>query len=61
MSNTKKCSACAYFENHNSVESLASSKIGLCRLNPPFIMETMAPVAQWPLVKSDDWCGKYSN
>ena len=61
MRTIKHCESCAYFEQTDAIEKVVSKSAGLCRYNPPLIMETMAPVAQWPVVQVNDWCGKFSN
>ena len=60
MENTKNCRACSYFDQTGAIEKVAYGLAGFCRYNPPLIMETMTPVAQWPVVQVQDWCGKFS-
>ena len=61
MTSSKNCGACNYFEQTDAIEKAVSNKAGLCRYNPPLMMETMAPVAQWPVVQVKDWCGKFAD
>lgn len=59
-SKDKTCEVCSYFEQNDDIKRVASGTAGLCRYNPPLIMETMAPVAQWPVVQVKDWCGRFT-
>ncbi len=61
MEKTKNCKSCTYFEQTDAIGKVTTGKAGLCRYNPPLIMETMTPVAQWPVVRVEDWCGKFAN
>lgn len=47
------CNSCAFFEN-------TASTSGLCRANPPASQHESETQAIWPVVKSDDWCGKFA-
>ena len=55
----KNCNACNYFEQRR--DKKLKNEAGLCRFNPPTILETVNPVAYWPSVQPDDWCGKFAN
>ena len=61
MNKSKKCEVCNFFERTDAIERVAAGRVGLCRYNPPLIMENMSPVAQWPVVNVEDWCGKFAN
>lgn len=61
MEEKKNCKVCTYFEQTDAIERVASGTVGLCRYNPPLIMESMTPVAQWPVVQVEDWCGKFAS
>ena len=54
------CSACAFYEDHKANSAAELDNGGLCRANPP--ISQMMPDARglWPVVKSDDWCGKFA-
>jgi hypothetical protein len=56
---TKNCTDCNYFEQRG--EKNSENQSGLCRFNPPTIIETVNPVAYWPSVQPTDWCGKFAN
>jgi hypothetical protein len=47
------CNSCAFFQN-------TADKAGLCRANPPASQQDSDTRAQWPVVNSDDWCGKFA-
>ena len=61
MTEIKTCKVCNYFEQDEAIKKVASGKVGLCRYNPPLIMDNMAPAAQWPVVQVKDWCGKFAS
>ena len=61
MEKLRNCKACNYFEQSDAIERVATGKAGLCRYNPPLIIENMTPVAQWPVVQVEDWCGKFAS
>lgn len=45
------CSRCKYFDRNGA-------GVGLCRINPPIVIPRGDRA--WPLIKTDDWCGKWS-
>ena len=61
METKRICKFCNYFEQVDAIEKMTRGKAGLCRYNPPLMMENMTPVAQWPVVQIEDWCGKFAN
>ena len=61
MNSNKQCNKCNFFEQIGTIDRSSEGLAGLCRYNPPLLMEKMAMVAQWPVVQAKDWCGKFSN
>ena len=58
---TKNCKECSFYETTKEIKSRENSNVGLCRYNPPSIMEPLSPIAKWPIVSDNDWCGKFQN
>jgi len=54
------CNSCAFYQDYaaNSAHELADA--GLCRANPPVTQKDTDSRGLWPVVKSNDWCGKFS-
>ena len=59
MNQVSNFQSCAYFEAKKS--EAATTSLGLCRINPPSSVINEDPLGIWPTVRTDDWCGKYSN
>ena len=55
------CSACAFYEDHVANSTIQLSDAGLCRVNPPVTQKDADSRGFWPVVKSNDWCGKFAN
>lgn len=57
----KACNVCAFFDNDAVKETSATETGGLCRFSAPTFLteEEKAGAAQWPVVKSTDWCGSF--
>lgn len=57
----QSCNACVFYEDHvaNSPSQLDDG--GLCRANPPVTQKDDESRGLWPVVKPNDWCGKFTN
>lgn len=52
MADRPTCATCRFFDPHEE----DPIHYGLCRVAPPIVV---AGVTRWPLVKTEDWCGKH--
>lgn len=67
MTEGPRCHKCMWFDPMNG-----GSVTGICRLVPPTVIPTQMnnpddreqrttkPFTTWPIVRRDDWCGKYA-
>ncbi|WP_294929849.1 hypothetical protein [uncultured Paracoccus sp.] len=54
------CNACAFYEDHAANSASQLSDAGLCRANPPVTQKDADSRGFWPVVKNNDWCGKFA-
>lgn len=54
------CNSCAFFEDHAANSATELSDAGLCRANPPVNQRDADSRGFWPVVRNNDWCGKFS-
>ncbi|MBY6089084.1 hypothetical protein ACX9MO_14185 [Pseudooceanicola sp. 502str34] len=57
---TAACKTCAFYEDHVANSAHQLDDAGLCRANPPVTQKDADSRGFWPVVKSGDWCGKFS-
>lgn len=53
---TATCASCVYFD-----PKFGNDKEGECRFDPPKISNPDFATGYWPIIKSYNWCGKYSD
>lgn len=49
------CATCVFFDRLDGPEP----RFGLCRRNPPLLVEQGALNGGWPVIEDDDWCGEH--
>lgn len=54
------CKACAFYEDHKANTVAKIDDAGLCRVNPPVNQNEPNSRGLWPVVSSNDWCGKFA-
>ena len=54
---TQACNHCAFF-GHQDSQATSDATSGACRYNPPSA-STKDKAAFWPVVNSQDWCGRF--
>ena len=55
------CHECVFYEDHAANSASQLSDAGLCRVNPPITQKDAESRGFWPVVKNDDWCGKFTS
>ena len=54
----KICSLCSFYDSLQGNVGENDKRSGVCRFNAPKVFDNKKS-AFWPLVKPNDWCGKF--
>ena len=58
MMHEKSCSLCNFFDENATNNQIENPKVGICRYDSPKVTSDQSR-ATWPVVKQEDWCGKF--